>query len=100
MVYEFDPADLGRSYTYPVMARSFRESGFQLATQFAYDPMFMAFANTEYQTHYMNLAYAPQKGLSLMIASEVFHQLPMFWDPGKYPENDQIQAMGPQQFQT
>ena len=90
MVYEFDPADLGRSYTYPVMARSFRESGFQFATQFAYDPMYMAYANTEYQTHFMNLAYAPQKGLSLMIASEVFHQLPMYENSGKYPGNMQF----------
>jgi len=87
MIYEFDPADLGRSYTYPAMARSFRESGFQFATQFAYDPMYMAFANTEYQTHYMNLAYAPQKGLSLMIAAEVFRQVPMYKDQGNYPEN-------------
>lgn len=87
VVYEFDPADLGRSYTYPAMARSFRESGFQFATQFAYDPMYIAYANTEYQTHYLNLAYAPQKGLSMMIASEVFHQLPLGEDQGEYPEN-------------
>ena len=87
VIYEFDPADVGRSYTYPVMARSFREAGFQVATQFAYDPIHMAYANTEYQTHFMNLAYAPQLGLSLMIASEVFHQVPMYEDPGEYPGN-------------
>ncbi len=87
MVYEFDPADIGRSYIYPAMAREFREAGFQFATQFAYDPMYMAYANTEYQTHYMNLAYAPQKGLSLLIASEVFHQVPLNSDQGIYPDN-------------
>ncbi len=87
VIYEFDPADLGRSYTYPAMARSFRESGFQFATQFAYDPMYIAYANTEYQTHYMNLAYAPQKGLSLMIAGEAFHQLPLDKKQGEYPAN-------------
>lgn len=90
IVYEFDPADLGRSYTYPAIAREFREAGFQFATQFAYDPMYMAYANTEYQTHYMNLAYAPQKGLSLMIASEVFHQVPLNSDQGVYPENNRF----------
>ena len=90
MIYEFDAADIGRSYIYPAMARSFRESGFQFATQFAYDPMYIAYANTEYQTHYMNLAFAPQKGLSLMIASEVFHQLPMYHAPGDYPGNNKF----------
>jgi hypothetical protein len=87
MIYEFDPADIGKSYIYPAMARSLRESGFQFAAQFAYDPVFIAYANTEYQTHYMNLAYAPQKALSLMIASEVFHRLPLYQNYGKYPEN-------------
>src|SRR5690606_39215783 len=77
LVYEFDAADVGRSYIYPAMARSFREAGIQIATHFAYDPTYMAYANTEYNTHYMNLVYAPQKALSLMIASEVFHEIPM-----------------------
>jgi len=86
-VYEFDAADVGRSYIYPAMARSFREAGIQLATHFAYDPTYLASTNTEYNTHYMNLAYTPQKALSLMIASEVFHQIPMNKDYGKYPEN-------------
>lgn len=87
LVYEFDAADVGRSYIYPAMARSFREVGMQIATHFAYDPTFMADVNTEYGTHYMNLAYAPQKALSLMIASEVFHQIPMYKNYGEYPAN-------------
>jgi len=87
LVYEFDAADVNKSYIYPAMARSFREAGIQIATQFAYDPTFMAFANTEYNTHYMNLAYTPQKALALMISSEVFHQIPMNKDFGTYPEN-------------
>lgn len=87
VVYEFDAADIGRSYIYPAMARSFREAGIQWATHFAYDPTFMAFANTEYNTHYMNLAYAPGKALSLKISSEVFHQVPMYKSFGRYPEN-------------
>ncbi|MDO9276150.1 MAG: hypothetical protein Q7T92_11455, partial [Lutibacter sp.] len=86
-VYEFDAADVGKSYIYPAMARSFREAGIQLATHFAYDPTYLASTNTEYNTHYMNLAYTPQKALSLMIASEVFHQIPMNKDYGKYPQN-------------
>ena len=52
--YEFDSADIGRSYLYPAMARSMRTAGAQFATQFAYDPMYLASANTEYQTHYLN----------------------------------------------
>ncbi|REE83499.1 cellulase (glycosyl hydrolase family 5) [Lutibacter oceani] len=87
LVYEFDAADVGKSYIYPVMARSFREAGIQIATHFAYDPTYLAYANTEYNTHYMNLVYTPQKALSLMICSEVFHKTPMYKDFGKYPEN-------------
>jgi len=87
IVYEFDSADVLKNYTYPAMARSFREAGIQLATQFAYDPTFMAFANTEYDTHYMNLAYTPQKALALAIASRIFHHIPMGTDFGTYPAN-------------
>jgi hypothetical protein len=87
IVYEFDAADVGRSYIYPAMARSFRTAGMQIATHFAYDPTFMAHVNTEYGTHYMNLVYAPQKALSLMIAGEVFHRVPMYKSFGQYPDN-------------
>ncbi|WP_442589455.1 membrane or secreted protein [Pedobacter sp. AW31-3R] len=76
MVYEFDAGDVLDSYMYPAMARSFRVAGFQWATQFAYDPMATAHENTEYQTHYLNMAYTPSKAISLLIASRVFHRLP------------------------
>lgn len=87
VVYEFDAADVMKSYIYPAMARSFREAGIQFATHFAYDPTYMAFANTEYNTHYMNLAYTPQKALALMISGEVFHRIPMYSETGEYPQN-------------
>lgn len=87
IVYEFDAADVGRSYIYPAMARSFREAGIQWATHFAYDPTFMAYANTEYNTHFMNLAYAPQKAISLKISSAVFHEIPRYSTFGRYPSN-------------
>ncbi len=87
LVYEFDAADVGRSYIYPAMARSFRKAGIQIATHFAYDPTYMAQSNTEYNTHYMNLIYTPQKALSLMICSVIFHEIPMYKDFGAYPEN-------------
>jgi hypothetical protein len=87
LVYEFDAADVGRSYIYPAMARSFREAGMQVATHFAYDPTYMAYANTEYGTHYMNMAYTPQKAISLMLASEVFHRVPLYKNYGRYPDN-------------
>lgn len=88
LVYEFDAADVGRSYIYPAMARSFRTAGIQIATHFAYDPTFLAAYNTEYNTHYMNLNYTPQKALSLKISSEVFHEIPMYSDFGIYPKNN------------
>lgn len=88
MVYEFDAADVRQSYIYPAMARSFREAGIQIATHFAYDPTFMSSTNTEYNTHYMNLSYTPQKALSLKICSELFHEIPMNSDYGIYPQNN------------
>ena len=85
MVYEFDAADILQSYMYPVMAKSFREAGFQWATQFAYDPTAMAHVNTEYQTHYLNLLYTPSKAVSLLIASKIFHKVPRLKNWGSYP---------------
>jgi hypothetical protein len=85
MVYEFDAADVLASYMYPAMVRSFRGAGFQWATQFAYDPMALAYANTEYQTHYLNLAYTPSKAISLLIASRAFHRIPRGASFGAYP---------------
>ncbi|MDH5598486.1 MAG: membrane or secreted protein, partial [Cyclobacteriaceae bacterium] len=90
LVYEFDAADIGKSYIYPAMARSFRQAGIQVATHFAYDPTFLAPYNTEYNTHYMNLNYAPQKALSLMISAEVFRKVPLYKDHGLYPNNNQF----------
>ncbi|GGH06845.1 cellulase family glycosylhydrolase [Mucilaginibacter phyllosphaerae] len=85
MIYEFDAGDVLQSYMYPAMARSFKTAGFQWATQFAYDPMGTAYANTEYQTHYLNLAYTPSKAISLLIAGKVFQQVPMYKSYGVYP---------------
>ena len=87
LVYEFDAADVMKSYMYPAMARSFRQAGMQIGTHFAYDPTYMAAGNTEYNTHYMNLVYTPQKALALMISGEIFHELPMNKDLGGYPAN-------------
>lgn len=70
-IYEFDPADITYSYMYPAMTRTFRSQGFQWITQFAYDPIDIAAYNTEYQTHYLNLAYTPRKALSMKIAAAV-----------------------------
>lgn len=85
MVYEFDAADIMQSYMYPAMAKSFRGAGFQWATQFAYDPLAIAYGNTEYQTHYLNLAYTPSKAISMMIAGEVFRKVPRNKSFGIYP---------------
>jgi len=85
IVYEFDPADITYSYMYPAMARTFRSKGFQWITQFAYDPMDLAYSNTEYQTHFLNLAYTPQKALSMKIAAEVALAVPRLAACPKYP---------------
>lgn len=87
MVYEFDAGDVMQSNMYPAMVRSFRGAGFQWATQFAYDPMATAYANTEYQTHYLNLAYTPAKAISLLIASKAFHTLPRLKSYGTFPKD-------------
>ena len=87
IIYEFDPGDTWQSYIYPAMARSFREAKFQFAAQFAYEPLDLAYANTEYQTHYLNLAYTPSKAISFMIASEVFHEMSNGQSYGRYPDN-------------
>lgn len=85
VVYEFDPADMLDSYLFPAVARTFAQEGFQWATQFAYDPIDMARFNTEYQTHYLNLAYTPPKALGMKIASRVMQSTPVGSVTGKYP---------------
>jgi len=85
MIYEFDAADMLSSYMYPAIARSFKQAGFQWVTQFAYDPLLTAYGNTEYQTHFLNLAYTPAKAISLLIANRAFHNLPAGKKYGAYP---------------
>ncbi len=92
MVYEFDAADIMSSYMYPAMAKAFRGAGFQWATQFAYDPLAIAHVNTEYQTHYLNLAYTPAKAISMMIAAEIFTRVPRMKSYGGYPADSSFDA--------
>lgn len=92
MVYEFDAADQVQPVLFPAMARSFRQAGFQWATQFAYDPLSIAYANTEYQTHYLNLAYTPAKAISLLIAGHVFRSLPSGEEYGTYPASSMFKC--------
>jgi hypothetical protein len=95
MVYEFETADVLQPYLYPAIAKSFKLAGFQWVTQFAYDPLATAYANSEYQTHYLNLAYTPAKAISFLIANRVFHLLPRNKDYGSYPTDSLFDA-----FQT
>ena len=86
--YEFSPSDVASSsYMYPVMARSFREAGFQFAAQFAYSPMNVGFANIEYRAHYLSLPWAPHKSMGMVVANEVFHRVPLGKSYGRYPNN-------------
>ena len=90
MIYEFDAADTAKSVMYPAMARSFKEAGFQWATQFAYDPVGIADTNSDYNTHYLNLLYTPSKAISFMIAGEVFRQIPRKQKQADYPASNQF----------
>lgn len=87
MIYEFDPADIMYGYMYPAMARTFRTAGFQWMTQFAYDPIDIAYANTDYQTHFLNLAYTPHKAISMKIAAEAARSLKRGESYGSYPQD-------------
>ncbi len=87
LVYEFDPADVMYSYLYPAVARTLRQAGFQWITQFAYDPLDLAHANTEYQTHYLNLAYTPGKAIGMKIAGEVARRTGPADSFGVYPQD-------------
>ncbi len=87
IVYEFDPGDVLVSYLYPAIARTMRSEGFQWLTQFAYDPTPMAAHNTDYQTHYLNLAYTPGKALGMLIASEVMQQVNRGERFGDFPQD-------------
>ncbi|RJP63549.1 MAG: hypothetical protein C4539_16105 [Ignavibacteriales bacterium] len=88
LVYEFDAADVGGSFMYPAMARSYREAGMQFAAMFSYDPVQIAWSNTEYPTHYLNLLYTPSKAISLMIAGKVFNKIERNKSYGSYPANN------------
>ena len=90
LVYEFDAADQWAAYLYPAIVRSFRTAGFQWVTFFAYDPIDMAQINTEYQTHYLNLAYTPSKAISFKIAAEAMRTLPRGVSYGNYPESNRF----------
>ncbi len=92
MIYEFDAADVLQSCMYPAVARSLKEAGFQWVTQFAYDPLATAYANTEYQTHFLNLAYTPAKAISFLIANRAFHLLPRDKAYGTYPADSVFEA--------
>ncbi|MFP1133079.1 hypothetical protein [Asticcacaulis sp. W401b] len=85
LVYEFDAAMSSVNYMFPAMARTFREGGAQWATMFTYDAWPIAAGNLEYTDHFLNLAYTPQKAISLMIAAQAFRTLPRGQSYGQYP---------------
>lgn len=87
LVYEFDAADSLASYYYPAMTRTFRTGGAQFATVFTYDPLPIAAANSEFNDHYLNLAYTPAKALSAKIAAMAMSEVPRGKDYGFYPES-------------
>ena len=87
IVYEFDAADVPGRVMYPAIARAFRSGGAQIATQFQYDPSPLAAYNYGWQTHYLNLLYAPGKAVSFAIAAEAFRRTPRAKRFPPYPAN-------------
>ena len=87
LIYEFSSADVADNYLYPAIARTFRQAGFQFITQFAYDALPLAYENSEYKTHHLNLAYTPAKGISFKIAGEVARSVSRNQSFGTYPDN-------------
>ena len=76
MIYEFDAPDAPGAAVYPAMAREFRHEGVQIAAQFQYDALPIAWNNRNWKTHYLNLVYTPAKALSFAIAAKAFRLWP------------------------
>ena len=87
LVYEFDTADMYSGCMYPAMARAFRGAGAQFIAMFSYDMLDTAPYNLGWQTHFLNLVYAPKKALSAVIAAEVARTIPRYARYGDYPDN-------------
>lgn len=87
LVYEFDVPDVLGSYIYPAITRSFRAKGFQWVTMFQYDAMDAASVNMENQTHFLNLAYTPDKAISMKISAEVMKETPLNEVFNSYPKD-------------
>ena len=52
--------------------------------------MTIAQSNTEYQTHFLNLAHTPAKAISFLIAGEVFRSTARGIDAGTYPASERF----------
>jgi hypothetical protein len=54
----------------------------------------LAWANSEYVTHYLNLAYTPAKAISMKIAAEVTHSVPLNKQYAAYPNDTNSNRSG------
>ena len=77
----------GVNYSIP-FAHGYRAINYTGQDQmFAYDAMDLAWANTEYVTHYLNLAYTPGKAIGMKIAAEVTRTMPLNKRYEPYPKD-------------
>jgi hypothetical protein len=77
LAYEFDtPATNVSAYLYPVIAAMFRNADVQVACQFQYDSVSTAKWNTDWNAHWLNWLYTPNKAASYMVGRETFHATP------------------------
>lgn len=74
-VYEFDGIKTFGSYFYPACARRFRNLGVQVCCMFQYDSSSTSEWNTDWDAHYLNLFYTPNKAVSFKIGGMAFHEL-------------------------
>jgi hypothetical protein len=76
LIYEYDGIKTLDSYFYPACARHFRHYGAQICCMFQYDSRTTAEWNTDWDAHYLNLLFTPNKAVSFCIGGKVFHNLP------------------------
>lgn len=75
VVYEFDGIKTFGRYLYPAFARRFRHMGVQVCCMFQYDSRYTAEWNVDWDAHYLNWLYTPNKAVSFQIAGLLFRHL-------------------------
>lgn len=74
--YEFDnDGTVYCGYMYPAMAGAMRNGSVQISCQFQYDTLITADKNSDWDVHYLNYYYTPEKSLAFMAAINAFDHI-------------------------